>query len=335
MADSAGCSSTAVVMTFHYSTDDVRPHERTQYWRDSVAAHLIPAEAHYTDPQSFQGYLRGGALGGLTVCEMKAQPLTFVRSRQSARQESDEDFVLTLVREGGMRFEQNGHGVRANAGSIILLDAARPFTHEMEKIRSLIVRLPRRQFLATYPRAEAMTGMELARDNALTALLHHIVNEAFSLQSSGGMQAGEPRFAYALIDMLIAVMEQNDADSERGTSNYGHIRRRAIKHIDEKLDRCDMDIRSIANSINTSPRTLARAFASHGSTVMRHVWRRRLEFASSLLSEGRVANVTQAAYDAGFNDLSHFTRAFKAAFGVTPGSLLRNQPSGRETGAAD
>jgi AraC-like DNA-binding protein len=44
------------------------------------------------------------------------------------------------------------------------------------------------------------------------------------------------------------------------------------------------------------------------------------------LSEGRVKRVSQAAFDSGFNDLSHFGRAFKKRYGLLPLSLLRNDP---------
>jgi AraC-like DNA-binding protein len=41
------------------------------------------------------------------------------------------------------------------------------------------------------------------------------------------------------------------------------------------------------------------------------------------LTEGRAKNVTDAALDFGFSDLSHFSRAFKAMFGKSPNALLR------------
>ena len=44
---------------------------------------------------------------------------------------------------------------------------------------------------------------------------------------------------------------------------------------------------------------------------------RRLDFARSALHRRRP--LAEVAGDAGFADQAHFTRAFKAAFGLTPG----------------
>ncbi|MBO9123748.1 MULTISPECIES: AraC-like ligand-binding domain-containing protein [unclassified Rhizobium] len=311
-------------MSFHYSTADLSQSQRAKYWHDSVAAQLIPAEAKYGDPHSFQGSLRGGPLAGLTICEMKAQPHTFVRTAQIVRRAPDEDFVATFLKEGSMRYCQNGRMVEATAGSIVLLDAGRPFKHEMGAITSLILRIPRRRFLARFPQAERLTGVELAQDNPMTGLLHQIAEEALRMQANSSANSAETRFASALMDLLIVTMEQSSAGDAGGDSNrYEMVRRKASDFIDAQLDDYELSIETISSATGTSSRTLARAFAADGRTVMQHVWKRRLDASFALLSERRVAQVTQAAYQCGFNDLSHFARAFKLAFGVTPGAVLR------------
>ncbi|GAM73986.1 probable transcription regulator [Vibrio ishigakensis] len=47
---------------------------------------------------------------------------------------------------------------------------------------------------------------------------------------------------------------------------------------------------------------------------------KRLEQAKALLSSENIAVV---AHELGFNDQSHFTRAFKNHFGLTPGQFLK------------
>ena len=49
----------------------------------------------------------------------------------------------------------------------------------------------------------------------------------------------------------------------------------------------------------------------------------RLSYARNLLSSGS-ASVTEAATEAGFLSLSHFSRAFKEAYGISPVTFKRS-----------
>ena len=61
---------------------------------------------------------------------------------------------------------------------------------------------------------------------------------------------------------------------------------------------------------------LARQFrAMLGTSPHRYLLMRRLDFARRRMRVGRLADI---ACDAGFADQAHFTRTFKAAFGLTP-----------------
>jgi AraC-like DNA-binding protein len=62
---------------------------------------------------------------------------------------------------------------------------------------------------------------------------------------------------------------------------------------------------------------LARQFRTMcGTSPYRYVLMRRLDFARKLLTEGR--SLVEVAIEAGFADQAHFSRMFKATFGVTP-----------------
>eukprot|EP01032_Pedospumella_encystans_P034527 gene34527-39031_t len=66
-----------------------------------------------------------------------------------------------------------------------------------------------------------------------------------------------------------------------------------------------------------------RLFATEGTTPGRWLWQQRLEASYRALAEGRVRQVSQAALEFGFTDLSHFSRAFKARFGRSPKDVQR------------
>src|SRR5213078_5330941 len=53
-----------------------------------------------------------------------------------------------------------------------------------------------------------------------------------------------------------------------------------------------------------------------GTSPYRYLLMRRLEFARERIHRGRP--LVEVAFDAGFADQAHFTRAFRSAFGLTP-----------------
>jgi AraC-like DNA-binding protein len=66
---------------------------------------------------------------------------------------------------------------------------------------------------------------------------------------------------------------------------------------------------------------LARQFrVAHGTSPYRYSVLRRLDFARCRLGDG--TPLAELALEAGFTDQAHFTRMFRAAFGLTPGRYL-------------
>lgn len=71
--------------------------------------------------------------------------------------------------------------------------------------------------------------------------------------------------------------------------------------------------------VGCSPFYLSRLFSQEaGLTIQQYVRQSRMERAAELLRSGQ-CNVTEAAFEVGYNSLSHFSSAFHATFGCCPG----------------
>jgi len=78
-------------------------------------------------------------------------------------------------------------------------------------------------------------------------------------------------------------------------------------------------VEEIARQIGCSPSYLSRIFSAEaGMTMPQYLRLRRLEQAAELLRAGS-HNVTEAAFEVGYNSLSHFSKAFWEQFGCCPG----------------
>jgi AraC-like DNA-binding protein len=87
--------------------------------------------------------------------------------------------------------------------------------------------------------------------------------------------------------------------------------------IGKRLGHDVLDVRSIAQEIGLSARTLQRRLAEEGTSLRRLVQQHRSQVVDRLLLE-RAATITSIAHDVGYSDSTTFSRAFKSWRGRSP-----------------
>lgn len=133
------------------------------------------------------------------------------------------------------------------------------------------------------------------------------------------------RSVSGLLDVLDAAMAPavESSSSQRAT-----LLRDVQNYILERLDDRELSVSSIAAAHWISVRTLHLVFSESGTTVARWVRQQRLERSRLELSNATGStNVTSVAFRWGFNDVAHFSRAFKQEFGVPPTAVMPQRTS--------
>ena len=96
---------------------------------------------------------------------------------------------------------------------------------------------------------------------------------------------------------------------------------RAVDFIERNLTSSTLTPARVAEAVHVSRSTLYRLFGASGG-VNRYIVRARLDRAwKALAGPGRPRRVSEVAFGLGFQSDAHFCRAFRRAFGVTPGHL--------------
>lgn len=86
-----------------------------------------------------------------------------------------------------------------------------------------------------------------------------------------------------------------------------------------------LDLKKLARDVGCAPPYLSRLVKQEtGKTLLLHLRALRVEKASELLS-GNDRNVTEVAFEVGYQSLSHFSKAFAQEKGMTPSQFLRRK----------
>jgi signal transduction histidine kinase/DNA-binding response OmpR family regulator len=113
--------------------------------------------------------------------------------------------------------------------------------------------------------------------------------------------------------------------SQKGNAHYKfelQFMARINKLIEENLANENFDVSDVCSGLNMSRPQLYRKFtAITNKSIGRYIRSYRLHKAKVMMEqEGK--NVTEAAFDSGFKNLSHFSASFKEEFGCSPSELL-------------
>jgi AraC-like DNA-binding protein len=122
--------------------------------------------------------------------------------------------------------------------------------------------------------------------------------------------------------MLEAVFEKKD--SKRATPNHSH--RSLVRQVQAILSTRfteALTLESLSNELGYSPYHLSHVFHwQTGTSVHKYLSQIRLRTALEMISDGCL-NLTQLAVNLGYSHQSHFTQAFRKAFGAPPSQLRR------------
>lgn len=299
----------------HYSTQDINASERFEYWNDVVLRHCIPAQSKPEDEKSFNGELSVRHLGLIDICTVSSTMHFWERTEKHLRFGPNDDLWLGFMENGCGQLAQGGRTTQYRNNSLMLYDAAQTFQFNLAGNKNHLIRIPRYLLINRVPNIEHLTAQVLDETRPgiipLREMLRQSVDQAFDFSNIDFAE----RFAKSALELLVLSLEVQDiakVNIERDLYS------KAMSFILRNLQNPELNLEKIAQAHCVSTRTLSRAFARHQKTVMSVIWSERLIASRDALKSGRVASISEVALDYGFTDFSHFSHAFKKAFGVTP-----------------
>lgn len=324
-----------------FRSDDVPVEDRFDYWRELVGRAIAPSDISSEYAADFWARQRLMELGPVTVWPASFLPSGFRRSEKMVRQSDPEQYHLSLVLGGGLGLDHAGRSDTYGPRDLWLSDTSQPYDVRppagLERRVITGVGVDFHKSLLPLPprRVRELLGRRLPGQEGtgalLTGFLTGLDREAESLRP-----ADAPRLGTVLLDLLAAwfaqVLEAEAALPPETRHRATTVRIRAF--IRQNLHDPELSPPAIAAAHHISLSYLHRLFQedSEGETVAAWIRSRRLEGARRDLADPALQStpIRTVAARWGLLRASDFSRAFRAAYGLTPKEYRVQARSARE-----
>jgi AraC-like DNA-binding protein len=229
-----------------------------------------------------------------------------------------EHVFLKVVQSGSLVIEQNKQMHRFDAGSMLVVDPSYGFKDIYGDLTQVtILRMPRS---ALKDRGLRYSFVEPHVANLVSDDVKAVREFMFRTAQQSGSTSKTllERFGQQCLDLLDVVLDHPHESARKRANALIVLRTKQV--VLRLLADPSLSVSRIASQLNMSASALTRTLKAAGVSPMRYAWSLRLEQAARLLGSTAGDNVRakEVAYRCGFSDAAHFSRAFKARFGMSP-----------------
>lgn len=309
-----------------FSTDHLRPQDRFQHWCEVRGKSLfgVTLELDRERRPDFHGHFVAAPMGRATLIEMRASTYRMERkSSDIARVQGDSLCIGSQVRGPGWTHVCGGEAYRISPGLVTLGHSDQPFASVPDAPGDFVYRvlkLPLSAGVDFGAPVDDLVATPLHENMRLTSL----VGVMFSALTSQPPETAEASVTDLEHIFRLALIARGriglGAPGNRAALRTGCLYA-ARSIIDREFHRPQLAPVMVATMLGISVRQLHLVFEPTGMSFARTLMRRRLEAARRMLVSQPHRPVLDVAFSCGFDGMATFYRAFRAAYGLTPGDV--------------
>lgn len=309
-----------------FSTEHVHPRDRFDLWHSVARRDVVDHTSTPRCRNTFRAQLRSGSVGaiGLVLFQNSDMSVTHTR-RHIAHANTDELFICRQF-GGRVALEQDGRQVVLDSGDVTLIDPRLQYQARFsEDSEVLVLKIPRQLMEARLGQTQEMTARLVKSSTAGNGLLSASL-AMLPLHTDGLGLAAEALLEPHLLDLITLSIGGTIAEKRPRTSSARSlVRVRLRAAVEARLADRTLDSTTVARAAGVSVRYASEVLAEESTSIVQLIQARRLARCRQALEDslqtGRT--VSEIAYGWGFSDMTHFSRRFKAAYGVLPSEYRR------------
>ncbi|WP_405882620.1 helix-turn-helix domain-containing protein [Streptomyces sp. NBC_01136] len=312
-----------------FRTEDLPVAERFTAWNDFVASSFLPVDIRTDHSADFRATVRALDLGAVQMSEVSHPSFEVHRTPRLIRRSDPECYQLLLNVRGSLGVTQAGRDAVLDRSDMVLYDSSRPVNGSMTAdgaVTEIVMQLPRALLPIPQNEIAPLLVVPLCGREGIGALLARSL-----LELTGHADRYRPddaaRLTAITVDLLAALLAQRlEVDTLLPPHvGQGVLLTRIHAFIQQHLSDPELTPATIAAAHQISIRYLHKLFQDQAHTVTAHIRHSRLEHCHSDLANPQLRSRSILAIAArwGFTDPAHFSRSFRAHYGMPPSDFRR------------
>jgi AraC-like DNA-binding protein len=308
-------------MSITMSTADVEPSDRLDFWADVVERVFFPVSFQPSRNGPFNGRISVYKIGQVTIARVASEPTILTRTATSIAKFDPEALHLLALLRGRVLIDQNDQTTPVSAGQMVLYDTSHPFSIVTdEPFEAVTIETPR-MLLGTQSRRDYLKMIHPVPGDLLAGVVLPFLFGFADRAVENATEDGHEVLGDAVLDVVRSLYF--DRTVRPSPSLHRVVRLDEVKaYIDGHLGE-DLHPPEIARAHYISVRSLQKLFQSEGLTVSEWIRSRRLACARRDLLDAALADesIGWIAMRWGMPNPAHFSRAFRAEYGMAPSQL--------------
>ncbi|MDR3368263.1 helix-turn-helix domain-containing protein [Rhodoferax sp.] len=299
------------------TTDHLAPRERAPVWREWIWQRFGGLESDLYGDTTFEGHMATSQAGEVILTRLEANRHRVLRTQDMARDSDSAYLKIVAPMRGRAGVQQRGHQTWVGPGAWTIYDTSSAYTvANPERVEHLIVMLPKTLLMAHGLRLDPLMARCVGEGSGIARVALATMRSTY--QELPHMSADAARGAGELITHLVRLSLLERSGQPTAQTQREALKDRIRSYIALHLRDPDLSVQRMAQALNCSRRHLHNAFSGGEETLASHILRLRLDACARELRQYPTRPITDMALSWGFNNLSHFSRAFREYSGCSP-----------------
>ncbi|MEU7815385.1 helix-turn-helix domain-containing protein [Pseudonocardia sp. NPDC049154] len=299
------------------TTDTIEARDRLDFWNAAVSDAYVRLSCTAPDGDVV-GDIRVDSLATLELSRVTATAQHVVRTPSLIASTAEDYFLVSLQTRGAGRISQDDRTAELAPGDFALYDSTRPYTLQFDgPFQQYVLMLPGPTLRSRLRDTPALTARRVQGAEGAGHLMIEMIR-TLALD----VDVLEPGAAAAVaqgVEHIVVAGLSSLGEAPRPEPSLAARREQVKAHVRRHLGDPGLSVAALAAALHTSVSSLHRAFADEPCSLAEWIWAQRLDAVRADLLDPaqRHRTISELAFDRGFVDASHFSRAFRARFGRT------------------